>query len=367
MKVLHVTNWYPNKFDQNEAIWIKNQIDSLEPFVDEQFTLHLEIKPSKRYKKHTQKAKAFEQYIYEIPVNKWRIIEVVNHHLLKRRLKSILRGKHFDIINFHIAYPQLVGLRNLMKSLPQHIVITEHWSAYHFMFGLDNPIPRIQNIFKLGTPVIAVSKALSEDIKTYSQADFHSFIVPNVVDEKLFYPINDVAKEPFFFMVSYWKSPKDPITAMNAFMDFSRHKSGFSLLIGGYGPLFNKMHLWIEEHNMHSKVKLLGRMTSAEVAHHMQRCHAFIHPSSYETFSVVCAEAVSCGALVIAPDVGGISEVIGNNGLLVSMNKESELIDAMHTSTKRKTPITSDTRFTRENVGRVYFRALNNIIHGITE
>ncbi len=77
----------------------------------------------------------------------------------------------------------------------------------------------------------------------------------------------------------------------------------------------------IDELGMGAHVTLLGRLSSADVALEMKHAHALWHCSDYETFSVVCAEALCCGTPVIASRVGGIPGFVNeDNGALVGTN-----------------------------------------------
>lgn len=77
----------------------------------------------------------------------------------------------------------------------------------------------------------------------------------------------------------------------------------------------------VENHGLQESVRLLGQLDAADLAREMQTSVAFLHCSAYETFSVVCAEALSCGTPVIASAVGGLLEMIdADNGILVPWN-----------------------------------------------
>ena len=53
-------------------------------------------------------------------------------------------------------------------------------------------------------------------------------------------------------------------------------------------------------------------------------CQVYIQPSKYESFATCILEAMATGRPVVAPNVGGILEEIGDSGFVV--NNTSELI-----------------------------------------
>ena len=51
-------------------------------------------------------------------------------------------------------------------------------------------------------------------------------------------------------------------------------------------------------------------------------CQVYIQPSKYESFGLCILEAMATGRPVVAFNVGGIPEVIGNDGFIVKNTKE---------------------------------------------
>jgi glycosyltransferase involved in cell wall biosynthesis len=51
--------------------------------------------------------------------------------------------------------------------------------------------------------------------------------------------------------------------------------------------------------------------------------------SSYEGFGLVVAEAMSCERLVVATDCGGVKEVLGHTGILVSVDDNVSLFKGL--------------------------------------
>jgi glycosyltransferase involved in cell wall biosynthesis len=362
MKALHITNWYPNEGNEFEAIWIQRQIEALSPYIEGYFVLHLEVKPSDRLRLIRRDTDHLMQRRVEIPIKAWAITELFTAVLLAFYWIK-LRPRKFDVINFHIAYPLLSYWHVLKRLFRVPVVITEHWSAYHFNFGVsrEKGLPRIRRIFQEKIPVIVVSEALARDIKDFTKADFPSWVVPNVVDESIFYPDDSIRRDNYFFMVSQWKWPKQPLVVFEAFRNFIEFRPDFRLLVGGYGSDYSVLEKWIETNNMKDAIFLLGALKPLQIADLYKRCYAFFHATEYETFSVVCAEAISCHTPVVASKVGGIPELIDGEGLLVE-NAKPELWTEMMKAVLIKTFSFRTNRFGRREVGRRYADALSDIL-----
>lgn len=362
MKVLHITNWYPNPIHPKEALWIQKHIDSL-PFTVQSSVLHFEIFLDKNFNWYRLKTPIVKQFLLRLPIRSWRFIELVYLIWLAWQLLIRRHYKSYDIINFHVAYPMLTYWHLIKKWIRKPIIITEHWSAYHFNFGVKYDLPRIERIFKQKIPIITVSSALCQDIEVFSKTKQNCYILPNVVNE-VFTKRMDSPKEDFFFMVSQWKEPKDPLPLMKAFIQFNEENDyRFKLYIGGYGSLYTMMMDWKVEFDLHNSIEFLGILDEQELFVKMSSCTAFLHPTNYETFSVVCAEAIASGAFVIAPRVGGIPEVVGNSGLLLDSWTMNDWKIAMESVVKmEKRNLNLNSRFDSVNVGMKYSEILRKVI-----
>lgn len=369
MKVLHITYWYPNSQNTKEALWIKRQIESLNFHVEEQFILHLQIKPGNKLNQIKNSKDNFLQRIIELPVKTWWLVELVSFTYLAFYLRKLRVKNKFDLINFHIAYPNLTFWHLIKLFFKMPIVITEHWSAYHFNFDLpkEKKLKRIQRIFGRQIPVITVSKALAQDIKLFSGFEFPNYIVPNVVEQKIFHKGLDNKREDFYLMVSQWKWPKRPLIVMEAFRKMLKDYPNLHLRVVGEGPEFPKMKDWVREQNLEGHIELIGKRSSEEIASLMQRCKVFLHCSDYETFSVVCAEALSCGAPVVASNVGGVPEVLQGDGILVETNTAEKWERALKFILNNEVKKGEGDRFGMKQIGKVYFQTLQNVFNNYHE
>jgi glycosyltransferase involved in cell wall biosynthesis len=81
-------------------------------------------------------------------------------------------------------------------------------------------------------------------------------------------------------------------------------------------------------------VEFLGHVTEEEKWNLYAGCRYLVLPSLFESFGMVLLEAMAFGKPVIATSAGGIPEVVGNGGVVVSPGDEEELADAiMHVIT----------------------------------
>lgn len=366
MKILHIATWFPNQNNNNEALWIKRHIDSLNLFCENE-VWHIRTVENSSLKYQKYKSHDAQHRLIHLPTSKWIIIELITFlQLLYFGLFFQKKIKKADVINFHIAYPALSFWKILRLFYQKPVVITEHWSAYHFNFGVEKSLSRIRNIFSYNIPVITVSNALRNDIEKFSGYNIEGHIVPNVVDSEVFNYKDLEQKNTRFFMVSQWVYPKDPFYVIYSFEKLLETDYGAKLVVGGYGKQEVEIRKVIEERNLSDSVSFIGSLSSEQIAEEMNKATAFIHISNYETFSVVCAEAVSCGCPVIASNVGGIKEFITTeNGVLI--DDKMTLLNGMKFLSDNKfdrETIANNASciFSKESVGRLYFDTLKRII-----
>lgn len=322
-RILHITPWYPSSEHPHVAPWIRRHIEALGSS-ESSHVLHIHA-----HAYQEENIEERENGVTHVVKGKigwpWRFTEILNRYILVRELKKLKASTNFDVVNFHIAYPHLVHLRKLKKHLPKKLVVTEHWSYYHFNFHSTKKLSRIKDIFKDDFKLICVSKQLKEDIERFCGYPIHASIVPNIVAEEYIQPVqNDRSKT--MVMGSYWKSPKRPELALEAFVKLVAREPEWTLEIFGHGPQMSVLQTEYSHPNIH----WLGPLNSSQIAEKLRGAQYFLMPSDYETFSVVTAEALCCGCAIAVSNKGALPEFISTqNGLLVEHDQWTVALDSM--------------------------------------
>jgi glycosyltransferase involved in cell wall biosynthesis len=195
------------------------------------------------------------------------------------------------------------------------IIISEHWSAYHFSFYLPDgsrALAALRRPFQRNFPVLAVSQALLQDIRSFAgREDFRGYVISNVV------PIHGASQPrnrlPLLFCVSRWVDIKDPMPMLAGLAQALAEGAQFELVIGGFGELMEGMCTFVANSELATCTRIRGEMTKAEIAEQLRSTDGFIFNSLYETFSVSAAEALGAGVPLIGPYVPAIAEYAGQS------------------------------------------------------
>ncbi len=116
------------------------------------------------------------------------------------------------------------------------------------------------------------------------------------------------------------------------------------LLIVGSGPERARLERMVQALSLKGKVEFLGRVDEDRKHQLLSQCLVFIMPSTFESYGIAAAEAMTYGKPVIASKIGGLPEVVDNGGILVPPKDPQALAEAMN-------KLLSDTK-ERRSLGR---------------
>ncbi len=352
-KVLHITPWYPSPENPLEAIWIKRHIDSLGIHVSNEI-LHLQLTEGKWSYSHIVN-NDLRTIVLRSPIKSWFIKEIIGTFILLLILLVYYPSRRYSAWNFHIAYPHLVYLSKIQSLFNVPFLITEHWSYYHFHFYSQKKLNRVKSIFKRNIPLIVVSKELQDAISGFCGFKVEADILPNVVEDEIF-SNQSIKRSNHYLMAAFWKDPKQPLKVIESISRLKEKGIVIDLKIGGYGPLMESIIESIASLKLSSQIEVLGHLEPTQLALEMNKCKAFILPSKYETFSVICAESLMCGTPVIADSVGALKELISDgDGFLVEEDDWEEALTLKNEFDNYMISSRAKKKFSKKVVGLKYY------------
>ncbi len=246
-------------------------------------------------------------------------------------------------------------------------IVTEHWTGYLSARNAYHGVVRklvTSFIAKRASAIVPVSEALKNAMEKHGIKSNY-VIVPNVVDTDKFDRItvmnNNVAR--ILFVGSIIDEHKNVSGMLNVMMQLRKKRTDFKFIIIGTGIDEQKILNTIESNNLKTYVEFLGYIPNNDLPVHYSNGSFMIMFSQFEIQPTVLLEAMSCGLPVIAPDVGGISEIINNkNGFLIKPNdtkdleeKLSMMLDNYKTYDTIQIRTTIINRFSNKQVGKAFY------------
>lgn len=245
------------------------------------------------------------------------------------------KSKGCDVIHAHYSYRLafLVGVIGLIRKIP--VVVTLH--------GLGTLDPAQASLYtqlkhsfyryfslNLATKIISTSEDLAVVVYKYIPKE-KVVIIMNGYDSTSFNTTSTQAQNLFVEKFENKKIiltvrrlvPKNGIHYLIEAMPFViKSNPNVHYIIVGDGPLREKIKERIEANKLESYVTLLGIKDNSEVPSYLSMADVVIFPSTAESSSIACAEAMGMAKMVVASRVGGLIELIGRNnerGILVSL------------------------------------------------
>jgi len=239
--------------------------------------------------------------------------------VLPSLLRELIKEKP-DVIHVHVPYPY--GLVNGVITkvvLAKPLVVSYHTDP-PLNLAISKMYKRIEPVLlRRADVVLATSntyKRNSEILRKLKNVEvlrlginIHRFVPKQCPDENI---ILTVGRKTFY------KNTEMLIQAMeNVRKEFPNAK----LLIAGKDY----------ERKEGKNIKFLGYLSDEELLSLYQRCTFFVLPSTTndEGFGLVLLESMACGKPVIAFDLWGPSEVIGDCGIIVKEKNVEALADGM--------------------------------------
>ena len=137
------------------------------------------------------------------------------------------------------------------------------------------------------------------------------------------------AGEPLFFCLQRLAREKRVDVVLRAMRRYCDSGHAGMLIVGGKGPEEAALRALAAELGIEKQVRFVGYIPSERLGSYFLACDAFVFHSTFETFGLVIAQAMSYGRAVVTVRNTAIPEVLGDAGLLVDTGNWRDFGDAM--------------------------------------
>ena len=311
---------------------IEKLLNDLLPIISEQNHCELLILSDKN-----------EKYIDSLRNNGIRItvVPAIANNIIKKYkfIKKYILNSNYDVIHangFPMIYYIAIIKKFLRKKCPP-VVITEHNTdnrrRHHRIF---RPIERF--IYGSFAKVISISPptqtALINWLKITGSRTEDFSVIYNGIPVEQFRRAEPVERSR---LIPGIKANDFILCMVGTFTEKKNHKimipvmkklpDNYILLCLGEGPLKEDIQKEVYSNGLTDRFVFLG--FRKDVASVIKASNAVVIPSIWEGFGLIAVEAMACCIPVIAANVPGLSDIVGNAGILVNPNDSNDIVKAI--------------------------------------
>ena len=284
-------------------------------------------------------------YYHEVEVKDYPLFEHQPYTLnLTSKIVDVCNYEKLDVLHVHYAIPHATSAylaKQILGDKAPKIITTLHGTDITLVGKEQSYLPITKFSIENSDIVTAPSKYLKQATyeKLYLNKDKEIKVIPNFVNTEIFSPGDDKEKRSLEKLIGTCPIKDDVkiITHVSNFRPVKRIEDvvksfnliqkeiNSHLILIGDGPERSKAEKLCREFNIHDKVCFLGKQSSFIS---ILRCSdLFLLPSETESFGLAALEAMSCEVPIIATNVGGIPEVVKDegNGYLVDVGNFEQM------------------------------------------
>lgn len=202
-----------------------------------------------------------------------------------------------------------------IHNMPKYELITPKRKIMSFMYKIGKAIP------------VAISKEIqsmmTEEYKLKNKAE----LIYNPVDVDKFYKDNENHEEICLITAGRLSKQKNQKLLIDAIKPLCQEYQNLSLRILGDGPLRDELENYVQSNGLDNVIHFEGNVDNIEG--YFSKSDIFVLSSSYEGLPLVILEAMAAQLPIISTNVGGIKDIVTDNGFLVETENKEELVKAL--------------------------------------
>jgi glycosyltransferase involved in cell wall biosynthesis len=249
----------------------------------------------------------------------------------KSMLAPGVAARHFtldyDLIHVHAPYhfgQEFSALARLARDIP--LVVTVH------MYGTrDSVLSRVYDKFvynrclDIADVVVPTTQDYVAEFEWFEQHSEKCREVPLGVDVDHYSPVENARErlgyqsdEEILLFVGSMEPLHDYKNVDLLIKTFARRDIGDRLLLVGSGEKRAEYQQLARDEGVGDRVDFPGYVSEADLPTYYSVADAFVLPSTFDSFGIALVEAMACGTPVVATDLPGVREVVGDGGETVS-------------------------------------------------
>ncbi|MEE3078194.1 MAG: glycosyltransferase family 4 protein [Bdellovibrionota bacterium] len=270
----------------------------------------------------------------------------------------------------------VVALNQYIKEIKPDIVNAHYASSYGLLASIVKPFNFVLNLWGSDVYVFpkksffhkfclklvlfsskkinSTSESMANEIRKYTNKEVR--ITPFGIDLKLFYSERNVFDSDTY-NIGLVKG-MDVIYGIDilikAFAIVKRNNPTKNLYLNlyGKGKDLGKFKNLVSRLNLTDTVFFKGFIKNTEVRKAYNKMDLAVFPSRSESFGVSVIEAMACEVPVIVSNVGGLAEVVAENGIILNSNDEKEISNEIQRIIENPKAIETKIKAARSRVER---------------
>jgi glycosyltransferase involved in cell wall biosynthesis len=339
LNILLLPRWYPNETDPQLGVFIQKHARAIA--LNHSITVFYAQPYTKELESYTTND-GVKEYRYYYKYNSSPLGSLINGYRyfkcwlkFKRDVKLYKKdGYKPDLFHAYIFLRTIliIWYEKLYHRIPY--VYSEQWSG--LLSGKINDYSflrrwLLKRNFKKAAAVSAVSQALAKQIQAFSGRNDLQVIRNTVEPTDLSQRNKENEKIKILLVADLVDEIKNISDVIKAIHTISKETSHLELRIVGGGTDEQKLkQLANDLQLLDSVIYFDGKMDNRGVYDKLLQSDFLVVNSKFETFSLICAEALVCGIPVIATRCGGPEEIVSEeSGILIPVDDIEALKNAI--------------------------------------
>lgn len=340
MNILFLPSWYESDMEKNAGVFFTEQAMALQQ-MGNNVTIAIVDILNYPYKSDKPKFKIFKEErhgmdVYRIIVPSYmtgqlpKVFFSYYARYYKKLMKYMLsQGLKFDVMYAHSFWHAGYIATLLKKEYSIPLIIQEHRSML-ITGEFSNKVNRfLKSTVENSDAFYCVSNKLRDNVYVRTGLSEGIEILPNMVDDLFQY--KQLANDKFTYtFIGTLNENKRIIQLLKCFEKVCENNSSICLKVAGDGPQREQVNELISNSEvLRESVEVLGLLPRDKVLNLLTETNVLVLPSAFETFGIVCIEAMAVGRPVICTRNGSADFVNESNGILIDVDSDDQLIGAM--------------------------------------